>query len=171
MTSIHEQHICKDISCILCKVFHHRSATQSQNLIEDKAKMSTILHKFFLSRMGENMKELEAKGGIVNWDNGFLMFAAPNTGLLAYFKNKTIYCLLEDTLQLSVDSWNKFMSLRPDGSSLFQQLIQPFHSNPNVEIHTDMATSEVILVGFKVAVQDTKQSIASEICKVIPVDG
>ena len=133
--------------------------------------MSTTLHKFFLSKMGEHVKELETKGGTVYWENDFLVFSAPNTPLLAYFKNNTIYCLFEDTLQLSVGSWNKFMSLRPDGSSLFQQLIQPFHANPNVEIHTDMAASEVIIVGFKVAVQDAKKAIASEVCRVIPVDG
>jgi len=137
--------------------------------MKEKAQMSINLHRFFLSKMGGNIHELESKGGTVNWDCGFLSYTAPDSETLMRFKSATD-CLFEDSLQLSSESWNKLMTSNPSGSNLFQQLTQPFRSNPKVEIHTDMVALRVIILGFKVAVQDAMQAVSSALYKSIPVD-
>ena len=133
--------------------------------------MSVSLHNFFLSKMAGNINELETKGGTVKWESGFLYYTAPSSETLMRFKTNAVDCLFEDSLQLSVESWNKLMTTHPNGGSLFQQLTQPFRSNPNVEIHTDMVALKVILLGFKVAVQDAMQAVASALYNNIPIDG
>jgi len=148
-----------------------RSSSQSESLTKEKAKMSVNLHRFFLSKMAGNINELELKGGTVNWEGGFLSYTAPDSETLLRFKNTTVDSLFEDSLQLSVESWNKLMKSHPNGSSLFQQLTQPFRSNPNVEIHTDVVALRVIFLGSKIAVQDAMQAVASALYKNIPIDG
>ena len=140
-------------------------------MTKEKSQMSVSLHRFFLSKMASNINELETKGGTVNWDSGFLYYTAPNSETLMRFKNNAVDCLFEDSLQLSVETWNKLMTTHPNGCSLFQQLTQPFRSNPNVEIHTDVVALKVILLGFKVAVQDAMQAVASALYNNIPIDG
>ena len=106
------------------------------------------------------------------WENGYLQISAPSTEMLDQFQSRAVSCLFEDSLQLSADSWNNFVSQHPDGSSLFKQwLTHPFCSNPNVQIHLNESTFELIFVGRRVAVQDAKQTMTSEVCRVIPVDG
>ena len=139
-------------------------------MTEEKSQMSINLHKFFLSKMTGTINELETKGGKINWDNGFLHYTAPNSETLMRFKTTAVDCLFEDTLQLSVESWNKLMAFFPNGSNLFQQLTLPFNSNPNVEIYTDMAALKVTFFGFKAAVQDAVQAIGSALYKDIPID-
>ena len=148
-----------------------RFLTQSQTFVKHQHKMSATLHSFFLAKMAGYTKEFKAKGGLVIWENGYLQLSAPSTEILDHYQSRAVSCLFEDSLQLSEGSWNNFVLQNSDGSSLFKQwLTHPFCSSPNVQIHPNDSTFELIFVGRRVAVQDAKQTMASEVCRVMPVD-
>lgn len=131
--------------------------------------MSAILHNFFLAEMAGYIKDFRARGGKLAWENGYLQFSAPSTENLKLFQSRAVSCLFEDSVQLYADSWCHFASPRCDGSSLLQHLLT--RSNKNVQVHLNDSTFEIIFVGRSVAVQETKQAIVSELCRVIPVNG
>ena len=133
--------------------------------------MSAALHKFFLKKMVINIEAFKAKGGTVHWENDVLTCTAPDSNAAAHFKDQSIACLDEESIPLSPDIWNLFMSLHPDGSSLFKQLVRPFRSNPNIVIEPVMSTSAVLCVGLKGAVRDAKLTLVPELYKELPVDG
>ena len=133
--------------------------------------MSATLHKFFCKRMESSIKAFEAKGGRIHWEKDVLTCAAPDADTVAHFKDESIACLDEEIISLSSEKWNLIMSLHPDGSYLFKQLIRPFRSNPNVVIEPVMSTAEVYCVGLRGAVRDAKLALVSELYKEITFDG
>ena len=133
--------------------------------------MSATLHKFFCKRMESSIKAFKAKGGRIHWEKDVLTCAAPDADTVAHFKDESIACLDEEIISLSSEKWNLIMSLHPDGSNLFKQLIRPFRSNPNVVIEPVMSTAEVYCVGLRGAVRDAKLALVSELYKEITFDG
>ena len=133
--------------------------------------MSAALHNFFLKKMASNIEAFKAKGGTIQWGNDVLTCTAPNTDTVAHFKDQSITCLDEESITLSPDKWNLFMSLHPDGSNLFKQLIRPFRSNPNIVIEPVISNSEVLCVGLKGAVRDAMLTLVPELYKELSVDG
>ena len=148
-----------------------RSSSQSQNVVNNKNPMSVALLKFFCKKMESKIKAFEAKGGRIHWEKDVLTCAAPDADTLALFKDESIACLDEEIISLSSDKWNLIMSLHPDGSNLFKQLIRPFRSNPNVVIEPVMSTAEVSCVGLRGAVRDAKLALVSELYREITFDG
>ena len=133
--------------------------------------MSAALHRFFLKKMANNIEAFKGNGGTIQWENDVLTCTAPDTDTVAYFKDQSIACLDEESIMLSPDKWNLFMSSHPDGSNLFKQLVRPFRSNPNIEIEPVMSTSEVLCVGLKGAVRDAKLTLVPELYKELSVHG
>lgn len=72
-------------------------------------------------------------------------------------------------LKLGPDQWNKLMNVGPHGTSLFQELIGPFKSNPNVTIQSQIDQLSIQFVGVRDAVWSAYKHIANQVNKELPV--
>ena len=131
---------------------------------------SAQLNKFLHERMDLKLREFASFGGSVRWNNDFLTVEAPSEAALNRFEIDVLNVLDEDKVVLSSEDWNKLMLMRPDKTSLFQQLVLPYRTNPNVYIESHDAALTICIVGMRDAVKDVKITIMSELNKEITVE-
>lgn len=72
-------------------------------------------------------------------------------------------------MKLGPDQWNKLMNVGPHGASIFQELIGPFKSNPNVTIRPQIDQLSIHFVGVHDAVLSAYKHIANQLNKELPV--
>lgn len=130
---------------------------------------SAQFYKFLHERMDLKLREFDSFGGLVRWNNDILTVEASGT-VLDRFETEVLNALDEDKVVLSSEDWNKLMLMRPDKTSLFQQLVLPYRTNPNVHIESCVATLSICIVGMKEAVKDVKVTLLWELNKEITVE-
>ena len=131
---------------------------------------SARFNKFLHERMDLKLREFASFGGSVKWRDDFLTIEAPSMTIINQFEIDVLNVLEEDKVVLSSEGWNNLMLIRSDKTNLFNQLILPFRSNPNVSIESHDTTLSIYIVGMRNAVQDVKVTILSELNKEIIVD-
>ena len=62
-------------------------------------------------------------------------------------------------MKLSPAQWNQLMCVGPRGSSLFQKLVAPFKTNPNVSIQLQTEELAIYFVGVREAVSSAYQHV------------
>ena len=72
-------------------------------------------------------------------------------------------------MKLQPDKWNKLMNVGPHGASLFQELIGPFKSNPNVTIQPLIDQLTIRFVGVRDAVWSAYSHIANQLNKELHI--
>jgi len=132
--------------------------------------MSVRLNQFLNDRMDLKLREFRSFGGSVEWQNNMLVVFAPSPLILDRFENEVLNQLVEQRIPLSSEDWNKLMLMRPDKTSVFQQLVLPYRTNDNVRIEEDNSSLAVCVVGMKGAVQDVVATITAELNKDIVVE-
>ena len=131
---------------------------------------SAQFNKFLHERMDLKLREFASFGGSVRWNNDFLTVEAPSEAALNRFEMDVLNVLDEEKVVLSSEDWNKLMLMRPDKTSLFQQLVLPYRTNPNVYIESHDAALTIYIVGMRDAVKDVKITIMSKLNKEITVE-
>lgn len=132
--------------------------------------VSAQLNKFLNERMDLKLREFMSFGGSVRWNSDFLTVEAPSVAALNQFETDVLDTLDEREVVLSSEDWNKLMLMRPDKTSLFQQLVLPYRTNPNVRIELHDSTLSICIVGMMEAVNDVRTTIVSELNKEIVVE-
>ena len=132
---------------------------------------SAQLNKFLLDRMDLKLREFKSFSGSVRWSSDYLTIEAPSAAAINQFEANVLDLLDEDKIILSSSDWNKLMLMRPDHTSLFQQLSLPYRTNPNVRIELHDSTLSICIVGMREAVNDVKNTILSKLSKNITVVG
>ena len=131
---------------------------------------SAQFNRFLHERMDLKLREFASFGGSVRWNNDFLTVEAPSEAALNRFEMDVLNVLDEEKVVLCSEDWNKLMLMRPDKTSLFQQLMLPYRTNPNVYIESHDAALTICIVGMRDAVKDVKITIMSELNKEITVE-
>ena len=72
-------------------------------------------------------------------------------------------------MELKPDQWNKLMNVGPHGASLFQELIGPFKSNPNVAIEPIIDQLTIRFMGVHDAVWSAYRHIANQLNKELHI--
>ena len=77
----------------------------------------------------------------------------------------------EEVLKLDPNQWNTLMLVNPNsGTSLFQDAISPYKSNPNVIIQLEYENQSVKSSGKFDAVEDVHSTLKRQLNKELPVD-
>lgn len=70
----------------------------------------------------------------------------------------------------SPEQWNRLLTVDAVGNSLFQELVYPFKSNPNVQIQPLYERQVIVITGQNEAVKIAKECIEKGLTKDTPVD-
>ena len=72
-------------------------------------------------------------------------------------------------LKLSPEQWNRIMNVRPAGTSLFHEIIEPYKTNKSIEIKPDMETLSIHFTGVREAITSAYRRLDNEVNKEIQV--
>ena len=72
-------------------------------------------------------------------------------------------------LKLSPEQWNRIMNVRPAGTSLFHEIIEPYKTNRSIEIKPEMDTLSIHFTGVREAVASAYKRLDNEVNKEIQV--
>ena len=131
--------------------------------------MSARLYQFLNEQMEFKLREFRSFSGSVSWQNNTLIVTAPSVPILIWFENYVLGQIGEHHIALNNEDWKKLMSMRPDKTNLFQQLMHSFLAN-DVYIDHDSSSLIVCAVGLKGAVQDVVATVSAELNKEIVVE-
>ena len=70
----------------------------------------------------------------------------------------------------SPEQWNRLLTVDTGGNSLFQELMFPFQSNPNVQIQPVYEKQVIVITGASEAVTVAKEHIERGLTKDISID-
>ena len=76
----------------------------------------------------------------------------------------------KDVIQLSSAECNLLTAINSAGSSLYQQLIQPFKANPNVKIELVLSEVAVHFTGEQEAVKSAHSHFRDNLQRHIPIE-
>ena len=68
-------------------------------------------------------------------------------------------------LQLQPEQWNQLMTVQPSGRSLYQEIVLPFKTNPNVAIKIVPDSYMLQISGVPAAVSGAYEHIQSQLSK------
>lgn len=77
---------------------------------------------------------------------------------------------IQDTIHLNSTQCNLLTAIRPSGTSLYQELMQPFKANPNVKIELLLAEVSLCFTGKKDAVESASSHFSAHLQQLIPVE-
>lgn len=72
-------------------------------------------------------------------------------------------------LNLKPEQWNQLMTVRPDGTNLYQEVVFPFKENPSVTIETENFNYTLKITGVPKAVSSAHEHIQLHLYKDLHV--
>ena len=72
-------------------------------------------------------------------------------------------------LKLQAEQWNQLMTVQTSGASLYQEVISPFQSNPNVKIEIMVDKCTIKFTGEPTAVNCAYEHVLKHLNKVLHV--
>ena len=72
-------------------------------------------------------------------------------------------------LNLDSRQWNQLMTMQPNGTSLYQEVVSPFKANPNIMIETEITSCAIKMSGTPEAVSSALDHVKSYIYKELQI--
>ena len=72
-------------------------------------------------------------------------------------------------LQLQPEQWNQLMTVQPSGRNLYQEIVSPFGTNPNVTIESLADNFAIKISGIPAAVSSAYEHVQHQMNKDIQI--